>query len=152
MRAKDVITLRLAKKIKPVVRLGFLKGLYYVLPDDITDCGYEKYGTRMCKASGLYKIATITTKHRKVGYKGAFEPTVEEVLWQIPSEHIEKTIAFETTPVSSLEDDDNFEYGKTTLYGLKNGRKVPAEVYYADIKFKGFLYSGMDIGREIEED
>jgi len=152
MRAKDVVTLRLAKKIKPVVRFGFLKTLYYVLPEDISSYGYERYGKKICKACGLYKIATITTQHRKVGYKGAFEPTVEEVLWQIPSKYIENTIAFETKPVLSFDDDNDFELGKTTLYGLKSGKRVPTEVYHADINFKGFLYSGMDIGRDMEED
>lgn len=152
MNARDVITLRLAKKIKPVVRFGFLKKPYYVLPEDISFAGYERYGKKMCKARGLYKLATITTKHRKVGYKGAFEPTVEEVLWQIPSKYIERTIAFETKPVESLDDDIPYEIGKTTLYGLKRGKQVPLEVYHADIKFKGVIYNGNDIGRDMEED
>ena len=145
MRAKDVIILRLAKRIKPVVRFGFLKSLYYVLPDDIYICGYEKYGKKICKAKGLYKLATITTKHRKVGYKGAFEPTVEEALWQIPQQYLEDVVAFETTHMTSFDDEAMYELGKTTLYGLKKNASVPKEVSEADIHFGMKTYKAKDI-------
>ena len=54
------------------------------------------------------------------------------------------------TPITL--DDIPYEIGKTTLYGLKRGKQAPLEVYHADIKFKGLLYSGMNIGRDMEED
>ena len=145
MKARDVITLRLAKKIKPIVRFGFLKKPYYVLPRDISCAGYERFGERICKAKKLVKLGTITTKHRRVGYEGAFEPTVDEVLWQIPQNYIEDTVAFETVHMAPFDDEAMYELSRTTLYGLKKGAKMPKDVSDADLTYYCRTYKSKDI-------
>lgn len=96
--------LELAKRIKPVARfvegeLGFFQDfrgfLYYIEPRDPWDDAFLSWNPKPARrAKGLKPLCVITTHHHSCSAE-LFEPSVAEVLAQIPEEHLDNVVAFE---------------------------------------------------------
>lgn len=141
--------IELAKTIKPVAKIKQMGksfsngGLSYFKAEEIsTYVNFKKKGTPICKADCLVKIATIDTFHSQVGWNMSFQPTTEQVLDQIPEEYIGKVVAFSVkqpnmTPEENLNPNLNLIRGTTTLYGLKEGARVPERVKTQPVIYKG---------------
>lgn len=82
----------LLQRVKPVVHFNGL-GLCYIKPTNplapfLRDCEATK------RVDGLKTLCEITTFHT-FGYHIYFNPTVAEVLAQIPKEYIRRVVAFQ---------------------------------------------------------
>ncbi len=126
---KKVIKKR-AKKIKPVMRLiedkdgSWIKdpngSRYIVSGYNIFNYSYIWKPKPLMKIKAVGNVATIITYH-ETPYPGSFNPSVAEVLAQIPEELLPYVDAFEIDPSpkgyeSILDDDHNFT--RTYLYKL----------------------------------
>jgi len=139
----------LAKNIKPVAKIKLMGksfsngGLFYFKAEEISSyVNLKKKGTPLCKADCLVKIATIDTFHSQVGWDMSFQPTTEQVLDQIPEEYFGKVVAFSVkqpnmTPEENLDPNLSLIRGTTTLYGLKDGWRVPERVKTQPVIYKG---------------
>ena len=152
---KEVV-LRLARDIKPVVKTKdpnktFFAGggLFYVAPVEISAHLSKREMTPILKVGGeLVKLCEITTEHATVGYKGKFAPSIEETLEEIynkaPQTLLSQVVAYSTTQIFNVahEIDPNrpVEIGKTTLYGVAVGKKLPKAVETQDVIFNGVVY------------
>lgn len=150
----DIRTLKLAKKIKPVVRLKVwnlpIKQMFYIEPVDLKQPDFGKDAKAVCKAEKLVKLATVNMYFHAVGYKIPFKPTIEEVLNQIPSEYIKEAVAFKVEPAYSVDDylsNLNYLQGKTTLYKLAENTEVPKEVEKQDVIYKKEKFHAEDIDK-----
>ena len=102
--------------------------LYYIEDVNLRNMSFRWFPKAKKIASDInqehYKI--INTLHESL-FSSLFEPTIKEVLAQIPEEDLEKTVAFETIPFSYEKTRENFfEFcgqgyivAKTKLYGKK---------------------------------
>ena len=82
----------LLKRIKPVVYFAG-RGLCYIKelhPFVI----YLRYATPLRDADDIRGFSDIITYHT-YGYRSIFNPTIAEVLAQIPEQHVDNVIAFE---------------------------------------------------------
>lgn len=148
----DADILRLARKIKPVIKgkgVFGLSRLFYVAPFDIKQPDYTHNATKICQApKELIKISTVDMYFRAVGYKDPYKPTIEDALCQIPLSLRCKTVAFEVEPDYTLEDYlNNADYlkGKTTLYGIKNREKIPEQIENQDVVMGKERFSASEI-------
>ena len=152
---KEVI-LRLARDIKPVIKTKdpnktFFAGggLFYVAPVELTEHMSKRDMTPTLKVRGeLVKLCEITTEHATVGYKGKFAPSVEETLEEIyykaPQTLLSQVVAYSTTPLTGvaheIDQSRPVEIGKTTLYGVAVGKKLPKAIETQDVIFNGVVY------------
>ncbi|MCQ2565171.1 MAG: hypothetical protein MJ152_04890 [Clostridia bacterium] len=146
--------LKLASEIKLVVKMKApgkdfqFGGLYFVEPVDLKDFGAMKDAKSVMPARCLKKASTIYTLHSPVGYKGAFLPNLFECLQQI-DEKVDPSlkseiVAFSVAPTIKWDKemiDGDFEYGKITLYKLKDKNSMPKKVANQDVVYNGERYN-----------
>lgn len=95
--------LELAERIKPVVTFE-QEGRCYIKPVDLFSESYTWDPEPASKANGLKLLCDITTYH-PYGYYGSFKPSIAQVILQIPSEHLDKVVAFEIVKHPETPDD-----------------------------------------------
>ncbi len=96
--------LRLAKKIRPLVRVGKttsvfqnqIKPLFWAEAPHIATKSFTFNSGRGIKiATGIHEIARITTYHRYGGFRVFLRPSVDEAIIQCPKELLDKVVGFE---------------------------------------------------------
>ena len=95
--------LELAERIKPVVTFEE-EGCCYIKPVDMFSESFTWDPEPASKATGLKLFCDITTYHPFSHY-GSFKPSIAQVILQIPSEHLDKVIAFEIVKHPETADD-----------------------------------------------
>lgn len=112
----------LSQKIRPLVRS---RGeLWHIKPRHPQAAAFSPSPVLTEMATGIEQITKISTLH-SFGYSGRFEPSVAEVLAQIPEEWIERTVAFSVLGPHDFSDRDFYidainagiHVAETTLYG-----------------------------------
>lgn len=132
--------LELAKRIRPVMSMDE-SGKFSISNDPenpkywVSGCkiygqsytfaaGEKVYG----KAEKLEPVAKITTYH-VAGHPLFLKPSVYEVLYQIPTELVDKTVAFELyAPSSSVYDIYNDEIGRHALTCILYTGEMPEHI------------------------
>ena len=95
--------LELAKQIKPIVTFKE-EGSCYVRPVDPFSESYLWDPRPADRATGLSVLCDITTYH-PYGYYGSFKPSIAQVILQVPSEHLDRVVAFEIVKPPETVDD-----------------------------------------------
>ena len=116
----------LVERIKPIVDFP-RKGKCYIKPVDPSKVAYTFDPKPTEPAGDLVTLDDITTYHG-YGYYGIFKPSIAEVLAQIPTELIDRVVAFEIIDwprdASDLNRerealDAGYHVATTRLYGRK---------------------------------
>ena len=90
--------------------------LYYIQDADIRKKGFIWNAKPNKKAEGLVEIANLLTTHETKG--GFAQPSIADILEQIPVELKEEAVAFETSTTHSRTA-GNWNTAITKLYGRK---------------------------------
>src|SRR5688572_19867951 len=85
--------LEVAMQIKPVVTFKE-EGSCYIKSADPFSESYLWDPQPTGRATGLSVLCDITTYH-PYGYYGFFRPSIAQVILQLPSQHLDKVVAFE---------------------------------------------------------
>lgn len=117
---------KIATRIRPVV--GFMTArdgtlqpnddgpLYYIKPVDLFKTSFLASPIPETPAENLELLQSITTFHT-YGYVLCFKPSIAEVIARIPSDLIDRVVAFETLCGSDYG--NNLHITTTKLYALK---------------------------------
>lgn len=95
--------LELARQIKPVVTFKE-EGSCYIDPVDPFSESYLWDPQPADPATGLNVLCDITTYH-PYGYYGSFKPSIAQVILQVPSEHLDRVVAFEIVKLPETVED-----------------------------------------------
>ncbi len=122
----DERLMKLRQRIKPVEKFDRSKktpkaGLYYLEPVDLRRQTFSWNPEPTVPANNLEEIAQITTYHT-YGYAGFFKPSEAEVLAQIPSRILRKTVAYRVGDDFNIADGQHHRV-TTILYGHKQDKK-----------------------------
>lgn len=140
----------LALQIKPIMNN------YYLEPVDIAKSSFAVNPKKFIKTPKLETITEIQTVHPYEGSSAKFEPTLKNVLLQIPKGYLKDTVAFEIVPLSEYTDAKmvaitiNKEAGEymvnVRLYKLPKKVTLPLK-----IKKQAVIYNNKTYTSAIEE-
>lgn len=148
MKEYEIKLLKKAIKLRPVLveKCLIFKKKYFLMPIDFGYVVEEKHLSKMCKASGLYRLA-------KYQFNFAFQDialnNVGKAILDIPDDVADKAVGFTIydSKTKQCHFEDDISNGIVEVWGLRQNRKLNEFVENKKNFYNGEIYFKDEIER-----